>query len=372
MHLIDVLWIMLPLFICAVQFGQSGTIYDAAPVRSFTFKVTDPDLNEDLGAGFQAAHIWVNNLSNQSLFLPDAPDVVPAGMTRVVAIRRSDHARASWSIPPAFAITQPAAPLGAAILIFLNAGIEIAPHPGVPNTPVGVNLPWKLVGTKTTTGSGADQIITSAVDPGTQSLGIAISGNFQQGLQPPSVTGVQSNTLYLPTSLNPATRTAGWLVIPVNGALDSTYKINWGAATAAGIVVSVYASGLTPGYPALSQNFMADSLPVVIAIDQTPAIWQAPNRIPISRVGGGSLIPAVAGQTVYGFGGGVRIYIAAAGGSVIISGGNGDQLVSVASDTTSWAPFQLNGAALGAVGTGVSQTVNGGAGGQVHMAFSQG
>jgi hypothetical protein len=118
-----------------VEFGLSGTIYDAAPAHPVVYKVGSPDLEEQLGAGFQAAHIWVNNQSNQSLYLADAPDVVPPGMTRVVAIRNTDVARASWTLPAGF-VQQPGPASGAAIIIWLNAGIDIAPTPGVANQPI--------------------------------------------------------------------------------------------------------------------------------------------------------------------------------------------------------------------------------------------
>jgi hypothetical protein len=114
---------------------RSGTIYDAPPARPYIFKVGDPDLNEQLGGGFQAAHIWVNNQSNQFLWLPDVPDIVPPGVTRVVAISASDVARASWTVPAVFAIAQAANPTGAAILVFLHGDIDITPTPGVATQP---------------------------------------------------------------------------------------------------------------------------------------------------------------------------------------------------------------------------------------------
>jgi hypothetical protein len=122
------------------QFGQSGTIYDSPPVQSFTFKVRDGDLAVDLGGGFQAAHVWVNNRSNQYLYLPDTPDVVPPKTSRVVACRATDIARASWTIPVSYAVTQPLHPRGAAILVFLNGGVDIAPHPGVTDPATGALL----------------------------------------------------------------------------------------------------------------------------------------------------------------------------------------------------------------------------------------
>jgi len=125
-------------------FGRTGTIYDSAPVRPFIFRTGSPDLNEALGGGFQAAHIWVNNQSNQNLYLPDAPDVVPPGVSRVVAIGHTDVARASWTIPSQFAIQQPATPIGAAILIFMNEGVDIAPHPGIAQNPIQAIQPGSV------------------------------------------------------------------------------------------------------------------------------------------------------------------------------------------------------------------------------------
>jgi hypothetical protein len=138
----------------AAEFGTSGTIYDSPPARSITFAVGSQDLNEQLGAGFQAAHVWVNNHgSNQYLWLPDAPDIVPPGATRIIALRRTDVARASWTIPAPFAISQPATPAGAAILTFVNAGIDMAPSPGLVNVLASVLTPilfTQVDGTKAT------------------------------------------------------------------------------------------------------------------------------------------------------------------------------------------------------------------------------
>src|SRR5712691_772471 len=143
----------------AVEFGKSGTFYDSPPVHNEIFPAGAADLNVQLGSGFQAAHIWVNNQSNQNLWLEDAPDVVPPGATRVVAIKHTDVAKASWTIPAQFGITQPASPTGSAILIWLNAGIDISPTPGVANNPiVQVSSGTVAISGPVTIGAGSNTI----------------------------------------------------------------------------------------------------------------------------------------------------------------------------------------------------------------------
>jgi len=179
------------------EFGLSGTIYDAPPAHPEIFKVGAPDLEAQLGSGFQAAHIWVNNRSNQSLYLPDAPDVVPPGVTRVVAIRNTDIARASWTIPPQFAVTQFPAANGAAILIWLHGDIEMSPSPGVANNP-NVQSPQKNLGTIVVPANGNNSA-TYTVPDGTHSIGVLVQTGALSSLK---VSGAQSGGPYL--SLPPA------------------------------------------------------------------------------------------------------------------------------------------------------------------------
>lgn len=120
-----------------------ATIYESAPARPFVFKTGSPtpaDLNEPLGGGFQAVHIWVNNRSNQFLWLPDANDVVPPKTTRVVACLATDVAHASWTIPSNLGQVQALNPTGAALLIFLHGDIEVAPTPGMSDPATGATL----------------------------------------------------------------------------------------------------------------------------------------------------------------------------------------------------------------------------------------
>lgn len=129
---------------------------------------------------------------------------------------------------------------------------------------VGVALPWTARGSKTTTGLGADSFTTSSVEAGAQTLGISMGGaGHVNGL---TVTGVTSGTIYEASGV--AEFTAGWTTVPINAALDSTYTIAWLGSTN-GMVVSAFSSGLTAGYPALGQNYMGESVPVVIATDQS-------------------------------------------------------------------------------------------------------
>ncbi len=212
-----------------VEFGLSGTIYDSPPARPFVYKVGDPDLNEQLGAGFQAAHAWVNNRSNQSLYLEDGPDVIPPGVTRVVALRNTDIAKASWTIPPSFAITQFAAPTGAAIIIFLNAGIDISPTPGVANNP-NVQSPQKNLGTVLVPANG-NKSATYTVPEGTHSIGILVQSGALTSLK---VLGGQSGGPYL--SLPPAGATGASLQGPFISAFFSGIDSSVTVVATAGLV----------------------------------------------------------------------------------------------------------------------------------------
>ncbi len=221
----------------AVEFSRSGTIYDAPPAHTEIFGVGSADLNVPLGGGFQAAHIWVNNRSNQSLYLPDAPDVVPPGVTRVLAILNTDVARASWTVPSQFGVTQFGAPTGAAVIIWLNAGIDISPTPGVANNP-NVQSPQKSLGTLVVPGNG-NKSATYSVPEGTHSIGVLVQTGALSALK---ISGGQSGGPYL--SLPPAGVTGAALQGPFISAffsgIDSSVNI-FAAAGAAGATVEVVA-----------------------------------------------------------------------------------------------------------------------------------
>jgi hypothetical protein len=138
-----------------------------------------------------------------------------------------------------------------------------------------VGAPWVPVGTFAQVGLGGNQLITLAVPPETQTLGIEIptgTGTLT-GLK---VTGVTTNAIYLPFS-TPFT-SSGWILVPVNAQADSTYNISWNGALGAPFTVAAFASPLTAGFPTLGQQGMAISQSVAIAVDQ--------SAIPISAAGG--------------------------------------------------------------------------------------
>jgi hypothetical protein len=205
------------------QFGRSGTIYDSPPAHPEIFVAGGPDLNVQLGGGFQAAHIWVNNQSNQSLYLPDAPDVVPPGVTRVVAIANTDVGRASWTVPAAFAVRQPP-PIGAAILIFLNGGIEIAPTPGVSNQPVQPQtaLPDLVFPVGTTSRT------TAAAPAGTHSLRLTFASNGNT-LANFTIVGGATGAQYYPTIHSGVQfiSSGDVLTVLIDSINDTTYMVNF-------------------------------------------------------------------------------------------------------------------------------------------------
>ncbi len=348
-----------------VEFGRSGTIYDAPPVHPVDFASGAADLEEDLGAGFQAAHIWVTNPTNQYLYLPDVPDVVPPGtFGRVLPCRNTDVGRASWTIPSRYGIQQPVSTGGKAILIFLNGGIDVSPQSGT--TDGRTQLPWQAVGSKTTVGAAAENFVTGIVPAGGLTLGISIVG----GITSVNVTGVQSGTTY---ELGTGSQfQVGWITVPINGALDSTYTISWNTSAGAGTRVKAFVSALAMGYPTLGQSAMGESIPVAIASDQTPLPWQAPNKAPKVASGGNVLVAAVAGQTCYLYSGNVAVRVAVAGGRVAIQDTAGTGYVDVATDALGNVPFECHGSPL-PVGLGIQSGLISGASASdiVSVSFSQ-
>jgi len=236
-HLLSAAALIVALAPASVIYGLSGTIYDSPPAHPIVYRVGSSDLQEQLGAGFQAAHVWVNNKSNQYLYLPDAPDVVEPGVTRVLAIIHTDVGHASWTIPATFAVTQPNNPAGAAILIFLNQGIDISPTPGVTSTPT-VSSPQVNLG-QIVLAANASSNKSFNVPTGTHAIGILVQSGSLKQLQ---VIGGNSGGPYL--SLPPAGVSAanfqGPFMCAFFSAIDASVNVVV-AAGAGGATVDVVA-----------------------------------------------------------------------------------------------------------------------------------
>jgi len=226
-------------------FGRSGTIYDAAPVHPITFKVGDPDLAQQLGGGFQAAHVWVNNPTNQALYFPDANDYCPAGISgRVFALQHTDIARASWTIPPSFGLIQPPALAGAAQLIFLNAGIEISPQAGTAASPTPP-FPGSVVQTSTQ--------LAQLLAPGNVSVNVPKGAQLQligAGITHPvfsfpsvQVIGNQTGFTYYNSILS------GTVVLSIQAA-DTSVTVTWSGGGTSVTVNSLLNAIVISGSPA--------------------------------------------------------------------------------------------------------------------------
>jgi hypothetical protein len=132
-----------------------------------------------------------------------------------------------------------------------------------------VGAPWVAVGGKTTAGVGPDSFDTSAVKPEAQTLGIVVEGGVLNTIGPIHVVGKTTGTAY---QVNFAGQQTGMVVVRIRPDLDSQYTVSWSTSSGAGVVVSAATSPLDFTYPALGQQGMAASIPVVIASDQTPLL----------------------------------------------------------------------------------------------------
>lgn len=166
---------------------------------------------------------------------------------------------------------------------------------------LNVNLPWTSRGSYVTVGNGAESFTTTAVDAGAQTLGFTMTPN---GFSVTSllIKGHQTGTIYLQQAVRAFT--AGWYTIPINAASDTTYDFSWVTSTSAPGTMATYSSDISLGYPDIGQRTMAASMPVVIANDQSPAIWQAGQFITQigATIAAGSdqlLVAGIVGQFIY-------------------------------------------------------------------------
>jgi hypothetical protein len=179
-----------------------------------------------------------------------------------------------------------------------------------------VQTPWASVGSFTTVGNGNEFFDTSAVGPGAMTLGITVEANRHLGLL--SVTGKTTNTVYEVSS--PSPRVGGFVTVPINASRDSTYRIQWSTSDGVGTKVDADVSSTTFGYPTLGQGTMGESVSVAVAVDQTPAPWQAPKAVPSGGAGDLTYVAGVAQQFVYGFDWNVDVTAVGTGGTFQLIG----------------------------------------------------
>lgn len=331
-----------------LPFGSSGTIYDAPPSFPARFNVGDPDLEEQMGSGMQAAHVWVSNPTNQYIYLPDADDLMPPGITgRVFALKRTDVARASWTIPPEFGIVQPAPIAGAARFIFLNVGVDIQPQAGTATpsqAPVGSVVTTRTQLATATQLGGPGQFLNADVAPAPgSSLEVIIAVPFGNQFTSVKVTGDQSAYIYLNASYT-------------GSPFARTFKVPL-AIQAADTSLTVTASG--PGFATVTVNALLNA--IAVATDRP--IWRTPTRIVTGQqVGIGStvLLAAVAGQSVYLWGFGMRGTVAAAASSAGLQDSSGPNIAELQTISIDKTEGERDGAAL-TLGAGLNLRVAGGA-----------
>jgi hypothetical protein len=331
-----------------------GTIYTAPPAHSLTYVVGSPDLDEPLGGGFQAAHAMVTNPTDQHLYLPDGPEIVaPGTYGKIVPLRNTDVARASWTIPPIYGVVQ-AKPSrgGAAQLTFLNGRIEVSPHPGVASSVVatvsGDNPLGDLV---VPLGMGAEVDLARPV--GTFWLRLNIASGSLLELK---VVGDQSGEIYLDATGIPADQLAGVFGCAITEAMD----------------ISLTVSGVAAAMSEATVHLSAQLSPSAIK----PAPWQVPNQLPVNgtRVGVGTthLVVGRQGRVVWPFTGMLAVAGAAAGAAGALHDSSGNLLAEIRADSIGQVPFDLRGSPL-AVGDGVDLVVLGGAASvEAALAYSQG
>jgi hypothetical protein len=234
---------------------------------------------------------------------------------------------------------------------------------------VQVNLPWSSQGSFVTTGIGAGNFNTTAVPTGTQVLGILIDA---AGIQDFTVTGNSTGIVYK-KALNLGVFRQGWTTIPVNASADSTYKIAWAGAFAAGVNIRAYASGLIQGYPTLGSQDSTESIPVTLATDQLRTLHAGNSVAFASRAGAGAtaLIPAIAGQNIWVFGGQISVTTAVAAAVVLLQTTAGLNRAFARANTVHETYFNNSGAPVG-TGAGLNVVVAGGAAaGDIAVAYTQ-
>lgn len=149
-------------------------------------------------------------------------------------------------------------------------------------------------------------VATPQVPSTAKFLGIAVgqqvpNGGGQTLIANPAVRGNQTGTLYIVNA--PATvGVAGFMVIPINGVADSTYRISWNTALSIGKAY-LYTSTLGNPFPSLGQEQMGQSVPVVIASDQStlavnpPAYTAKGSNHPATGTVASVVLAATPGQT---------------------------------------------------------------------------
>ena len=160
---------------------------------------------------------------------------------------------------------------GTANVSIVSGSVNIGNTPNITITgqtiTVGVGQQWTAVGSVAVVGAGAVGFDTNPVDVKTQQLAICIETGTANGVGGLGVSGNQSGMFYL-SGLAAAAIKNGYVTIPVNGALDSTYHVFWQNAQGVPFTVAAYATSM-PWVPVTAGLYGAFAATVSLAEDQS-------------------------------------------------------------------------------------------------------
>lgn len=328
------------------------TIYEQPPVRTDTFAVAATPLTTTLN--WTAVQVIVDNPTTWWLYLPAARRYIRPGlMGAVVPFPGSTEVSAQWQAPIGYA--QPAPIAGQeATLIWLSAGVEASPHPGVaPVTSQQQNVQASVIAP-----AGGSNTVHVPIPNGTLAIGFAVRseaipgepGHFYETPQLVGIIGDQTDIEYLVTTS--ATNTTV-LAVPFDSS-DTTVQVNltaaageqskvdvlaWPIAISVAIrqnpgdnPIAVVASNPTNGQP-LNIDTGLDGTEQLLGVSQflaTPAPWQRGSkilRIAASIAAGttAGLLAANANVTLYLFTLSLGVDAPAAG-PVVLQDTNGNNL----------------------------------------------
>lgn len=361
------------------------TIYEQPPVRTDTLAVAATPLTTTLN--WTAVQVIVDNPTTWWLYLPAARRYIRPGlMGAVVPFPGSTEVSAQWQAPIGYSQPTPIAGQEAT-LIWLSAGVEASPHPGV----AAVVSQQQSVQASVIAPAGGNNTVHVPIPSGTLSIGFAVRseaipgepGHFYETPQAVSIFGDQTDIEYFSTTL--ATDTSV-LAVPFDPS-DMTVEVILAAAAgdqskidvlAWPIAVSV-AVRQNPGDNPIGVTLIVPSTDISYSIDNpavgenslgvslfqaTPAPWQRGStilRFAASIAAGATapLLAANANVTLYLFTMSLGVDAPAAG-PVVLQDTNGTNLHDFETTASIPNPFFGGGTNL-AKGLGI-QLHNFGAG----------
>ena len=179
------------------------TIYEEAPVRTDTFAVAATPLTTTLN--WTAVQVIVDNPTTWWLYLPAARRYIRPGlMGAVVPFPGSTEVSAQWQAPIGYSQPTPIAGQEAT-LIWLSAGVEASPHPGV----AAVVSQQQSVQASVIAPAAGSNTVHVPIPSGTLAIGFGVRseaipsepGHFYQLPQLVSIIGDQTDIEYFATTV---------------------------------------------------------------------------------------------------------------------------------------------------------------------------